>query len=134
MQSVSDNGATAPISALTYAFSIGLNRGSPADDFEPIFSHHAKLKSINTTSSEGRLPALLALSSTPVSEESTKTRLSRASGLKTNQHQVARGDLDLVVRFTFANKDSSARRRHRVEDDFDDLAVQLGQETVRSQR
>jgi hypothetical protein len=35
MPSVSDTGATAPISALTYAFSIGLCRGLQADDFEP---------------------------------------------------------------------------------------------------
>jgi len=34
MRSVSDNGATAPISALTYAFSIGSDRGFNADDFE----------------------------------------------------------------------------------------------------
>jgi hypothetical protein len=34
MRSVSDNGATAPISALTYAFSIGLDRGHETDDFE----------------------------------------------------------------------------------------------------
>ena len=34
MLSVSDNGATAPISALTYAFSIGLDRGHETDDFE----------------------------------------------------------------------------------------------------
>jgi hypothetical protein len=34
MRSVSDNGATAPISALTYAFSIGLDRGLETDDFE----------------------------------------------------------------------------------------------------
>ena len=32
MRSVSDNGATAPISALTYAFSIGSDRGFNADD------------------------------------------------------------------------------------------------------
>lgn len=35
MRRVSDNGATAPISALTYAFSIGSDRGLQADDFEP---------------------------------------------------------------------------------------------------
>ncbi len=34
MRSVSDNGATAPISALTYAFSIGSDRGIKADDSE----------------------------------------------------------------------------------------------------
>lgn len=34
MRSVSDNGATAPISALTYAFSIGSDRGFGADDSE----------------------------------------------------------------------------------------------------
>lgn len=34
MPCVSDNGATAPISALTYAFSIGSDRGSKADDSE----------------------------------------------------------------------------------------------------
>jgi len=34
MRSVSDNGATAPISALTYAFSIGSDRGFKADDSE----------------------------------------------------------------------------------------------------
>jgi hypothetical protein len=33
MPCVSDNGATAPISALTYAFSIGPNRGLKTDDF-----------------------------------------------------------------------------------------------------
>jgi hypothetical protein len=33
MRSVSDNGATAPISALTYAFSIGSDRGLQTDDF-----------------------------------------------------------------------------------------------------
>lgn len=32
MRCVSDNGATAPISALTYAFSLGSNRGRKADD------------------------------------------------------------------------------------------------------
>ena len=32
MRRVSDNGATAPISALTYAFSIGSIRGHEADD------------------------------------------------------------------------------------------------------
>jgi hypothetical protein len=34
MRCVSDNGATAPISALTYAFSIDLNRGLETDDFD----------------------------------------------------------------------------------------------------
>ncbi len=34
MPCVSDNGATAPISALTYAFSIGSDRGFKADDSE----------------------------------------------------------------------------------------------------
>jgi len=34
MPCVSDTGATAPISALTYAFSIGPDRGSKADDSE----------------------------------------------------------------------------------------------------
>jgi len=34
MRSVSDNGAIAPISALTYAFSIGSDRGFKADDSE----------------------------------------------------------------------------------------------------
>ena len=34
MPCVSDNGATAPISALTSAFSIGSDRGSKADDSE----------------------------------------------------------------------------------------------------
>ena len=34
MPCVSDTGATAPISALTYAFSIGLDRGHTSDDFE----------------------------------------------------------------------------------------------------
>ena len=34
MPCVSDTGATAPISALTYAFSIGLDRGLKADDSE----------------------------------------------------------------------------------------------------
>jgi hypothetical protein len=34
MRSVSDNGATAPISALTNALSIGLDRGHKTDDFE----------------------------------------------------------------------------------------------------
>ena len=34
MPCVSDNGATAPISALTYAFSVGLDRGLKADDSE----------------------------------------------------------------------------------------------------
>ena len=34
MPCVSDNGATAPISALTYAFSIGLDCGRRTDDFE----------------------------------------------------------------------------------------------------
>lgn len=34
MRSVSDNGATAPISALTNAFSIGLDRDHTTDDFE----------------------------------------------------------------------------------------------------
>jgi hypothetical protein len=34
MPCVSDNGATAPISALTYAFSIGSDRGMKADDSE----------------------------------------------------------------------------------------------------
>lgn len=33
MPCVSDNGATAPISALTNAFSIGLDRGHQTDDF-----------------------------------------------------------------------------------------------------
>jgi hypothetical protein len=33
MRSVSDTGATAPISALTYAFSIGWSRGQSTDDF-----------------------------------------------------------------------------------------------------
>jgi hypothetical protein len=36
MRSVSDNGAGAPISALTYAFIFISNRGHQADDFEPI--------------------------------------------------------------------------------------------------
>ena len=35
MRSVSDNGATAPISALIYAFSIGSNRGDQAAGFGP---------------------------------------------------------------------------------------------------
>lgn len=35
MPCVSDNGATAPISALTNAFSLGSNRGHRADDFGP---------------------------------------------------------------------------------------------------
>lgn len=35
MRSVSDNGATAPISALTNAFSLGSNRGRRTDDFGP---------------------------------------------------------------------------------------------------
>ena len=35
MRSVSDNGATAPISALTNAFSLGSNRGHRTDDFGP---------------------------------------------------------------------------------------------------
>ena len=34
MRSVSDNGATAPISALTNALSLGSNRGHRTDDFE----------------------------------------------------------------------------------------------------
>jgi hypothetical protein len=34
MRSVSDNGATAPISALTNAFSIRLNPGLKTDDFD----------------------------------------------------------------------------------------------------
>jgi hypothetical protein len=34
MPCVSDNSATAPISALTNAFSIGLDRGHKTDDFE----------------------------------------------------------------------------------------------------
>ena len=34
MRCVSDNGATAPISALTYAFSIDSDRGLKADDSE----------------------------------------------------------------------------------------------------
>lgn len=34
MPCVSDNGAAAPISALTNAFSIGLDRGHKTDDFE----------------------------------------------------------------------------------------------------
>jgi hypothetical protein len=34
MPCVSDTGATAPISALTYAFSIGSDRGFKADDSE----------------------------------------------------------------------------------------------------
>lgn len=43
MRSVSDNGATAPISALTYAFSIGSDRGLKADDSEArIISGRAK--------------------------------------------------------------------------------------------
>ena len=43
MRSVSDNGATAPISALTYAFSIGSDRGIKADDSEArIISGRAK--------------------------------------------------------------------------------------------
>jgi len=36
MRSVSDTGATAPISALTHAFIFVSNRGHQADDFEPI--------------------------------------------------------------------------------------------------
>jgi hypothetical protein len=32
-QSACENGGTPPISALTYAFSIGLNRGRKTDDF-----------------------------------------------------------------------------------------------------
>jgi len=35
MPCVSDNGATAPISALTNAFSLGSNRGRGTDDFGP---------------------------------------------------------------------------------------------------
>jgi hypothetical protein len=35
MPCVSDTGATAPISALTYAFSIDLDRGHKTDDFGP---------------------------------------------------------------------------------------------------
>jgi hypothetical protein len=35
MPCVSDNGATAPISALTYAFILVSNRGQLADDLEP---------------------------------------------------------------------------------------------------
>jgi hypothetical protein len=35
MRSVSDIGATAPISALTYALSIGSDRGRSTDDFSP---------------------------------------------------------------------------------------------------
>lgn len=35
MRSLSDNGATAPISALTNAFSLGSNRGHRTDDFGP---------------------------------------------------------------------------------------------------
>ncbi len=35
MRSVSDNGATAPISALTYAFIFVSNRGHQTDDFRP---------------------------------------------------------------------------------------------------
>ena len=35
MPCVSDNGATAPISALTYAFSIGSDRGLKTDDSGP---------------------------------------------------------------------------------------------------
>lgn len=43
MRSVSDNGATAPISALTYAFSIGSDRGFKADDSEArIIADYAK--------------------------------------------------------------------------------------------
>jgi hypothetical protein len=34
MRSVSDNGATAPISALTYAFIFVSNRGHESDDLE----------------------------------------------------------------------------------------------------
>ena len=40
MPCVSDTGATAPISALTYAFSIGGNRGQSTDDFELDFSEY----------------------------------------------------------------------------------------------
>ena len=38
MRSVSDNGATAPISALTYAFSIGSNRDHQTDEIRLNFS------------------------------------------------------------------------------------------------
>jgi hypothetical protein len=45
MPCVSDTGATAPISALTYAFSIGSDRGFKADDSEArIIADRAKRK------------------------------------------------------------------------------------------
>ena len=48
MRSVSDNGATAPISALTHAFIFVSNRGHQADDFKPI--------SVESPTTSGLLP------------------------------------------------------------------------------
>lgn len=50
MRCVSDNGATAPISALTYAFSIGPGRGFEADDSEARIIAGLPLVSIGLTS------------------------------------------------------------------------------------
>ena len=47
MRSVSDNGATAPISALTYAFSIGSNRGVLVDDSGLKFSAITRRRKTN---------------------------------------------------------------------------------------
>ena len=47
MPCVSDTGATAPISALTYAFSIGSDRGLKADDFALEFSAFASITMVH---------------------------------------------------------------------------------------
>ena len=57
MPCVSDNGATAPISALTNALSLGSNRGHMTDDFEPGIIVSA-VREASTWTAYGRGPDL----------------------------------------------------------------------------
>jgi len=82
MRSVSDTGATAPISALTYAFSLGSDRGFKADDSESrIIAGRAqrgpRVKQIDTSEGEAR-PGIDAGPKTrkPVRVTSTEPMLS----------------------------------------------------------
>ncbi len=92
MPCVSDNGATAPISALTYAFSIGSDRGFKADDSEArIIAVRAKRRPrVNRidNSRGGAGPGIHAGSETSERGQAAGTRSMLSIGLTTlEEHQ-----------------------------------------------
>ena len=56
MPCVSDTGATAPISALTYAFSIGSDRGLKANESGPEFVESPKVKAVGLPQRRPKVP------------------------------------------------------------------------------